>query len=104
MGNEAFRRKATTAANSSFELRGGRQTVPSGQHGRPERLRRKFGTALATAGGKNRTTCTGTHAKPETVGLGTTTIVGLEGTFAHDGLRKTLVYQGTNKGRRGAVN
>ena len=41
-------------------------------------------TALAAAGAENRTTRAGAHALPETVRLGTTTVVGLVRTLRHD--------------------
>jgi hypothetical protein len=58
-----------------------KQPVCSIEHGLG--LGRKFFAALATTGGQNGATGAGCHAKPKTVGLGATTVIGLESALAH---------------------
>jgi len=45
---------------------------------------RELVATLATARGEDGAPCTGTHAQPEAVGLGPTTVVGLERALAHE--------------------
>ena len=49
-------------------------------------LRGEFGAALATAGAEDGTAGAGAHAQTETVHLGATTVVRLEGSLAHNHL------------------
>ena len=55
-----------------------------------EGLGRQLGAALATTGGENATASARAHAVPETVRLGTTTVVGLVRTLRHNKLHTVL--------------
>lgn len=57
------------------------------QAARRLRSGREFRAALATTRCKDGAPCTGCHALTETMRLGATTVVGLESTLGHDGLR-----------------
>ncbi len=48
----------------------------------------EFGATLATTSGQDGTAGAGTHAKPEPVHLGATTVVRLESSLAHSGISK----------------
>jgi len=51
-------------------------------------LRGQFGATLATTCTKDGTAGAGAHTEPESVHLGTTTVVRLEGSLAHSGISK----------------
>jgi len=51
-------------------------------------LRGQFGATLATTSGQDGTTGAGTHAEPEAVHLGATTVVRLESSLAHSDISK----------------
>ena len=77
------------AANIQDARTGGQSC--GGSIGKPKAvLCRQFGTALATACGKNGTAGTGTHAKAEAVLLGTTAVIRLKSPLAHGGYSKTI--------------
>jgi hypothetical protein len=78
---------SNTPAHDSLEVGSLRNPIRSGEHGR--RLRGEFGATLAAASSKNRATGAGAHAKTETVHLGATTVVWLEGSLAHSCISKT---------------
>ena len=64
---------------------GGAEVIRPGDPVRPgeQRLRGEFGATLATTSREDGAAGAGAHAQPETVHLGTTTVVRLEGSLAH---------------------
>jgi hypothetical protein len=70
---------ATAAAHGGAEVIRPRNPVRPGQ----QRLSGEFGATLATTSRQDGATGAGAHAQPESVHLGTTTVVRLEGSLAH---------------------
>lgn len=64
----------------------------------------ELGAALAAPRGNDRSTGPRPHAEPETVGLGPTTVVGLEGTFGHQNSvragRETRPWEGLKSSKQ----
>jgi hypothetical protein len=75
------RRDAHTTSDGRPIVGSSHNAVGFGEH--RERLSREFGAALAATVREDRATGTRAHAKAEAVHLGTTTVVGLEGSLAH---------------------
>ena len=81
--HEGRARSATSTPNGSGEVGAPAHSMGRGQH----RSGGEAGAALTATRRKDGATGAGAHPEPEAVGLGPTTVVGLERTLGHEGLR-----------------